>query len=133
MKHAKRFRIFSNGQCKEFLGYATEENLSNEEIIREKYIGIRPAPGYPACPDHTEKQILFDLLEVSSKTGIRLTENFAMYPASSVSGYFFSHPQSRYFGTGKIGKDQVIDYARRKGMDVKTVEKWLTPILAYQV
>ena len=118
---------------KEFWGYAAGENLSNEEIIREKYIGIRPAPGYPACPDHTEKQILFDLLEVSPKTGIRLTENFAMYPASSVSGYFFSHPQSRYFGTGKIGKDQVIDYARRKGMDVKTVEKWLAPILAYQV
>ncbi len=116
---------------REFWGYAPDENLSNEALIKEKYSGIRPAPGYPACPDHTEKKTLFDLLEVSESTGIRLTENFAMYPAATVSGYYFSHPGARYFGTGKIGKDQVIDYARRKGMDVKTAEKWLSPVLAY--
>ncbi len=118
---------------KEYWGYAPDENLSNQELIKEKYTGIRPAPGYPACPDHTEKQILFDLLDVSSRTEMKLTENFAMYPASTVSGYYFSHPESRYFGTGKIGKDQVIDYARRKGMDIKQMEKWLSPILGYDV
>ncbi len=118
---------------KELWGYTPEENLSNEELIKEKYQGIRPAPGYPACPDHTEKQTLFDVLKVSEATEIRLTENYAMYPAATVSGYYFSHPQSRYFVLGKIGKDQVMDYARRKGMDVKAVEKWLAPILAYEV
>lgn len=118
---------------REYWGYTAQENLSNEELIEEKYIGIRPAPGYPACPDHSEKQILFELLQVSEKTTIRLTENFAMYPAASVCGYYFAHPESRYFGIGKIGKDQVLDYARRKGMDVKTVEKWLSPILGYDV
>ncbi len=118
---------------KEFWGYAPDEQLSNQDLIEEKYRGIRPAPGYPACPDHTEKQILFDLLDVSRKTGMRLTENFAMYPAATVSGYYFAHPESHYFGTGKIGKDQVMDYARRKGMDIKTAEKWLSPILGYDV
>lgn len=118
---------------REYWGYAAQENLNNEELIEEKYIGIRPAPGYPACPDHSEKQILFELLQVSEKTAIRLTENFAMYPGASVCGYYFAHPESRYFGIGKIGKDQVLDYARRKGMDVKTVEKWLSPILGYDV
>ncbi|MFN2128215.1 MAG: vitamin B12 dependent-methionine synthase activation domain-containing protein, partial [Anaerolineales bacterium] len=118
---------------KEFWGYARDEKLSNQDLIEEKYRGIRPAPGYPACPDHTEKQTLFDVLEVSRKTGMRLTENFAMYPAATVSGYYFAHPESHYFGTGKIGKDQVMDYARRKGMDVKTAEKWLSPILGYDV
>ncbi len=118
---------------KELWGYAPDEQLSNQDLIEEKYRGIRPAPGYPACPDHTEKQILFDLLEVSQKTGIKLTENFAMYPAATVSGYYFAHPESHYFGTGKIGKDQVMDYARRKGMDIKTAEKWLSPILGYDV
>ncbi len=117
----------------EYWGYAPGENLTNEELIKEQYRGIRPAPGYPACPDHTEKKTLFDLLDLSSRTEMRLTESFAMYPASTVSGYYFSHPHSRYFGTGKIGKDQVIDYARRKGQEVKTMEKWLSPILAYDI
>ncbi|MEM6522420.1 MAG: methionine synthase [Bacteroidota bacterium] len=117
---------------KEFWGYATDEALNNEELIREKYMGIRPAPGYPACPDHTEKRTLFDLLQVEQNTGITLTESFAMYPASSVSGFYFSHPQSKYFGLGKIQKDQVEDYAARKGMSVEEVEKWLAPNLAYK-
>jgi 5-methyltetrahydrofolate--homocysteine methyltransferase len=118
---------------KEFWGYSPDEQLSNEDLVEEKYRGIRPAPGYPACPDHTEKQLVFDLLEASRKTGMRLSENYAMYPAATVSGYYFAHPVSHYFGTGKIGKDQVMDYARRKGMDVKTTEKWLLPILGYDV
>jgi 5-methyltetrahydrofolate--homocysteine methyltransferase len=118
---------------REFWGYAPDEQLSPEEILQEKYRGIRPAPGYPACPDHTEKTTLFELLRVSEHTDIRLTENFAMHPAASVSGYYFAHPQSRYFAVGCIGKDQVMDYARRKGMDVKTVEKWLASILGYDV
>ncbi len=118
---------------KEFWGYTPKEDLTNEELIREDYQGIRPAPGYPACPDHTEKQILFDLLGVSKHTCIKLTETFAMMPAASVSGYYFSHPESQYFGTGKIDEDQVRDYARRKGMDKKQAEKWLSPILAYDI
>jgi 5-methyltetrahydrofolate--homocysteine methyltransferase len=116
---------------KEFWGYSPDEDYSNEELISESYQGIRPAPGYPACPDHTEKQTIFELLDVTEQTGMRLTENFAMLPAATVSGYYFAHPQSRYFGTGKIGRDQVLEYARRKGMDLKTVEKWLAPVLGY--
>ena len=100
-------------------------------MIAEKYRGIRPAPGYPACPDHTEKRALFDLLDAERNTGVKLTENFAMWPAASVSGFYFSHPASHYFGVGKIGRDQVEDYARRKGMDVAEVERWLRPNLAY--
>ena len=117
---------------KEYWGYATEEHLSNEELISEKYQGIRPAPGYPACPDHTEKVRLFELLEVEKHSGISLTESLAMYPASSVSGFYFSHPQSTYYGLGKIAKDQVEDYAKRKGMSVEDVERWLSPVLNYQ-
>jgi 5-methyltetrahydrofolate--homocysteine methyltransferase len=116
---------------KEFWGYAPEENLSNQDLIAEKYAGIRPAPGYPACPDHSEKKVLFDILDVSARTEMKLTENFAMIPAATISGYYFSHPESKYFGTGKIGKDQVIDYAKRKGMNLKTAEKWLSPVLGY--
>lgn len=116
----------------DYWGYAAEEKLSNQELIKEKYQGIRPAPGYPACPDHTEKRLLFDLLEVEKNTGIELTESFAMYPASSVSGFYFSNPDSRYFGLGKIGKDQVEDYATRKEMEVSKVEKWLAPNLNYE-
>ena len=116
---------------KEFWGYRKEESLSREELVREKYKGIRPAPGYPACPDHTEKRILFDLLDAEKKTGVTLTESFAMWPASSVSGYYFSHPQSSYFAVGRIGKDQVEDYARRKAMSVAAIEKWLSPNLHY--
>jgi 5-methyltetrahydrofolate--homocysteine methyltransferase len=114
---------------KEFWGYATEEHLSNEELIKEQYLGIRPAPGYPACPDHTEKYKLFDLLKATETIGIQLTESLAMYPASSVCGWYFANPQSQYFGIGKIQKDQLEDYAKRKNMDLPTAERWLSPIL----
>ncbi|MBV9575118.1 MAG: methionine synthase [Gammaproteobacteria bacterium] len=114
---------------KEFWQYAVEENLTNEELIAEKYSGIRPAPGYPACPDHTEKPALFELLQATAKTGIYLTENFAMWPASSVSGFYFSHPAAQYFGVGKIAEDQLIDYAARKKMDIAFVKRWLAPHL----
>jgi len=116
---------------KELWGYASDENLDNDSLISESYQGIRPAPGYPACPDHTEKQTLFDLLDVEKNTGIELTESFAMYPASSVSGFYFAHPEARYFGVGKIGKDQVEAYAKRKGIKVEEAEKWLKPNLNY--
>ncbi len=112
-------------------GYGTDEHLTNDQLIREEYRGIRPAPGYPACPDHTEKRLLFDLLEAERQVGIRLTESFAMHPAASVSGWYFAHPDARYFGVGKIGRDQVEDYARRKGLTVGEVERWLAPNLAY--
>ncbi len=115
----------------EYWGYAPDEQTNNDDLIEEKYQGIRPAPGYPACPDHTEKRILFDLLEAEKRIGIFLTENFAMYPAASVSGLYFAHPEAVYFGLGKIGKDQVEDYARRKGMSVEEVERWLAPNLNY--
>lgn len=116
---------------KELWGYAADEGFSNEDLIREKYQGIRPAPGYPACPDHTEKGILWDLMDIENQTGIKITESFAMWPAAAVSGFYFSHPDSKYFGLGKINKDQVEDYARRKNMDIKTVERWLGPNLSY--
>lgn len=116
----------------EFWGYAAGESLANDDLIKEKYVGIRPAPGYPACPDHTEKATLWRLLNVEASIGIRLTESFAMYPAASVSGWFFSHPQSRYFGVGRIDRDQVADYAERKGMSIQETETWLSPILAYE-
>jgi 5-methyltetrahydrofolate--homocysteine methyltransferase len=112
-------------------GYGRDERLSHEELIRERYRGIRPAPGYPACPDHTEKRLLFDLLGGESRVGIRLTESFAMQPAASICGFYFSHPQARYFALGKIGRDQVLDYQRRKGMDLRAVERWLAPNLDY--
>lgn len=114
---------------KEFWGYVKEESLSNEELIKEKYQGIRPAPGYPACPDHTEKYKLFQMLNATEATGIELTESLAMYPASSVCGWYFSHPQSQYFGLGKIQRDQLEDYARRKEMPVEVLERWLSPVL----
>jgi 5-methyltetrahydrofolate--homocysteine methyltransferase len=103
-----------------------------EEIIREKYRGIRPAPGYPACPDHTEKRPLFDLLGAEAAAGITLTESFAMHPASSVSGLYFNHPDSKYFAVGKLGRDQIEDYAPRKGLSVAEAEKWLAPYLDYE-
>ncbi len=112
-------------------GYGADERLSIEEIVRERYRGIRPAPGYPACPDHTEKRLLFDLLGGEDRVGIRLTETFAMHPAASVCGFYFAHPQARYFALGPIGRDQVLDYHRRKGMDMRAVERWLAPNLAY--
>lgn len=117
---------------KEYWGYAKDETLSNDELIAEKYKGIRPAPGYPACPDHTEKRILFGILDAEKQACIKLTESFAMYPASSVSGHYFSHPSSKYFGLGKIEKDQVKEYASRKGMTVEEMERWLGPNLAYE-
>jgi 5-methyltetrahydrofolate--homocysteine methyltransferase len=113
-------------------GYGKDENLSYEDLIREKYRGIRPAPGYPACPDHTEKSLLWKLLEVEKNTGISLTENFAMNPPSSVSGWYFAHPESRYFHVGQIARDQVEDYARRKNMAVEIVERWLRHNLDYK-
>lgn len=118
---------------KEFWGYAADEHLDNESLIEENYQGIRPAPGYPACPDHTEKQLLFDLLKVEQNTGIKLTESFAMYPAAAVSGWYFSHPESKYFGLGSISKDQVENYAERKGMGLEETERWLAPVLNYDV
>ncbi len=117
---------------RELWGYAPGEALTNAQLVQEAYQGIRPAPGYPACPDHTEKQILFELLDAEARTGIRLTESFAMTPAAAVSGWYFWHPDARYFGVGKIGRDQVEDYARRKGMPVDTVERWLAPNLGYE-
>ncbi|HEY9382236.1 MAG TPA: methionine synthase [Gemmatimonadales bacterium] len=116
---------------RELWGYAPQEALANEQLIREAYQGIRPAPGYPACPDHTEKETLFELLEVTERTGIRLTESFAMFPTAAVSGWYFWHPEARYFGVGKIGRDQVEDYARRKNMSVAEIERWLAPNLGY--
>jgi 5-methyltetrahydrofolate--homocysteine methyltransferase len=116
---------------KEFWGYAADETMPNEELVKEKYRGIRPAPGYPACPDHTEKGLLFKLLGVEKNTVLRLTESYAMWPASAVSGWYFAHPKSRYFGVGKIGKDQVEDYAKRKGWTLEMAEKWLSPNLGY--
>ncbi|MDX2417865.1 MAG: methionine synthase, partial [Xanthomonadales bacterium] len=116
---------------KEFWGYAAAENLSNEELIKEEYRGIRPAPGYPACPDHTEKGILWELIEPDRNAGMTITESFAMLPTASVSGLYFSHPEVRYFGTGKLARDQIEDYARRKGMEVEEVERWLASVLGY--
>lgn len=111
----------------------SHESLSNDELIAEKYQGIRPAPGYPACPDHTEKAMLFDLLHASEQINVMLTESLAMYPASSVSGWYFSHPQARYFGLGNIAKDQVEDYTKRKNQDLSVTEKWLAPVLSYDI
>jgi 5-methyltetrahydrofolate--homocysteine methyltransferase len=118
-------------QARDDWGYGRAEQLTVEELIRERYRGIRPAPGYPACPDHTEKRTLFELLEVEKHTGISLTESFAMYPASSVSGLYFAHPEARYFAVGKLGRDQVLDYQRRKQIDLQAVERWLSPNLNY--
>jgi 5-methyltetrahydrofolate--homocysteine methyltransferase len=117
---------------KELWGYARDEALDHDALIREAYQGIRPAPGYPACPDHTEKRTLFELLEAEHRAGITLTESFAMLPTAAVSGWYFWRPEARYFGVGKISRDQVEDYARRKGMDVTTVERWLATNLAYE-
>ena len=112
-------------------GYSPDESLTNIELIREKYLGIRPAPGYPACPDHTEKTKLFDLLDANKNVNVSLTDNYAMSPAASVSGWYFSHPDSRYFSTGKITKDQVSSLAKRKNFEVSDLERWLSSILSY--
>ena len=115
----------------EFWGHVADETLSNDELIAEKYSGIRPAPGYPACPDHTEKLTLWDLLDVEAATGITLTESMAMWPGASVSGWYFSHPQSQYFVVGRLGRDQVASYAERKGWTLAEAERWLSPNLGY--
>jgi 5-methyltetrahydrofolate--homocysteine methyltransferase len=117
---------------REFWAYAPDEHLTGDDLIQEKYHGVRPAPGYPGCPDHTEKITLFQLLDAEGQTGIILTENLAMYPASSVSGMYYAHPDSRYFGLGRIGKDQVADIARRKDMALPELERWLMPNLNYE-
>ncbi|MCH9701769.1 MAG: methionine synthase, partial [Actinomycetia bacterium] len=116
---------------KEFWGFQPDEQLDNEALIGEKYVGIRPAPGYPACPEHTEKTTLFELLDVTKRTGIKLTESMAMWPGAAVSGWYFSHPQSQYFVVGRLGLDQVADYARRKGWTLQEAERWLAPNLGY--
>ena len=117
---------------REHWGYSGDEQLSNDQLIAEAYRGIRPAPGYPACPDHTEKAKLWQLLDVESAIGLRLTDSFAMYPTAAVSGFYFSHPESRYFSVGKISREQVADYARRKGISVAEAERWLSPNLGYE-
>ncbi|RPI13515.1 MAG: methionine synthase, partial [Lysobacterales bacterium] len=118
---------------REFWGYAPEERCTNEQLVREEYRGIRPAPGYPACPDHTEKATIWELLDVERNAGMRLTESYAMTPTAAVSGWYFSHPEARYFQVGRIDADQVEDYARRKGLTVAETERWLAPNLGYDV
>ena len=129
---AEALAEFTHKKVREIFGFGLNENLSNEELIKEKYRGVRPAPGYPACPDHTEKKILWELLEAQERTGVTLTENFAMNPASSVSGFFFNHPEARYFNVGSLGVDQIESYAKRKGMKKAEIEKWLAPNLDYE-
>jgi 5-methyltetrahydrofolate--homocysteine methyltransferase len=114
---------------KEIWGFVPDEGLSNEELIREKYQGIRPAPGYAACPEHTEKQLIWDLLDAENNTGMKLTESYAMWPGAAVSGFYFSHPQCRYFAVAQIQEDQLLDYAARKDWDRLEAEKWLGPNL----
>jgi 5-methyltetrahydrofolate--homocysteine methyltransferase len=128
---AEAFAEYLHKRVRDEWGFGKAEKLTSEELIDEKYRGIRPAPGYPACPDHTEKAILWDLLDAEKHTGIKLTESFAMWPGSSVSGLYFAHPESKYFAVGKLGKDQVEDLARRKGKSVTEMERWLGPWLNY--
>ncbi|MCL5099265.1 MAG: methionine synthase, partial [Candidatus Omnitrophica bacterium] len=128
---AEAFAEYLHKLAREEWGFGRDEKLTNEDLLRERYRGIRPAAGYPACPDHSEKQILWKLLSVEQNTGIRLTETGAMWPASSVSGLYFAHPQAKYFAVGKLGRDQVLDYQRRKQMDLDAVERWLAPYLDY--
>jgi len=130
-RFAEAFAEWLHREGRREWGYGQDEQLTNQELIQEKYRGIRPAPGYPACPDHTEKQQLFDLLQVEKTIGIQLTESYAMYPAASVSGLYFSHPQAKYFSVGKLNEDQIQDYAKRKDMEQKVVERWLSPNLGY--
>jgi 5-methyltetrahydrofolate--homocysteine methyltransferase len=128
---AEAFAEFLHKRVRDEWGYGRAEKLSGQELIDEKYRGIRPAPGYPACPDHTEKAIIWDLLDAERHTGIRLTESFAMWPGASVSGFYFAHPESKYFAVGKLGRDQLEDYARRKGQAQAEAERWLGPWLNY--
>lgn len=128
---AEALAEYTHREVRTLWGYGADEDLSNEDLVRERYRGVRPAPGYPACPDHTEKQILWDLLDVEKSIGVKLTESCAMWPGASVSGFYFGHPESRYFAVGQVQKDQIEDYAGRKGMPMKEVEKWLGPWLGY--
>jgi 5-methyltetrahydrofolate--homocysteine methyltransferase len=128
---AEAFAEYLHKQARSAWGFGRDEKLSNADLIHEKYRGIRPAPGYPACPDHVQKRTLFDLLSAEAKIDIKLTESYAMHPAASVSGFYFSHPEAKYFGVGQIGRDQVLDYAQRRGESVASVEKRLAPNLGY--
>ena len=128
---AEAFAEWTHKQVRDEWGYGRTEQLKHEDLIQEQYRGIRPAPGYPACPDHTENETIFRLLDVEKHTGMTLTESFTMYPAASVSGLYFSHPQAAYFAVGKIGRDQVVDYQRRKGKTLQEIERWLRPALNY--
>jgi 5-methyltetrahydrofolate--homocysteine methyltransferase len=129
---AEAFAEFLHRRVRGEWGYGRNENLSTDDLVAEKYRGIRPAAGYPACPDHTEKGILWKLLDVEKHTGIQLTESFAMWPGSSVSGLYFAHPESKYFAVGKLGREQVLDYHLRKGLTLQEVERWLGPWLNYE-
>jgi len=129
---AEAFAEYLHKKVRDEWGYGRIEKLSMDDLLAEQYRGIRPAPGYPAQPDHTEKRTIFDLLDAEKNAGIQLTESFAMMPASSVSGLYFSHPQARYFSVGKIDRDQVEDYSRRKRVDVAETERWLRPNLGYE-
>jgi 5-methyltetrahydrofolate--homocysteine methyltransferase len=129
---AEGFAEYLHERVRQEWGYEQSGNAALTDLLHERYRGIRPAPGYPACPDHREKKALFDLLQVEKNTGITLTGSFAMMPAASVSGFYFSHPESRYFNIGKIGKDQVIDYARRTTINILETERWLAPVLGYE-
>jgi 5-methyltetrahydrofolate--homocysteine methyltransferase len=129
---AEAFAEYAHKLAREAWGFGRDENLSPEDLLRERYRGIRPAAGYPACPDHAEKRTLFDLLEAEKNCGIKLTESFAMHPGASVSGLYFSHPEAKYFGVGKIARDQVADYAARTGASVAETEKRLAPNLGYE-
>jgi 5-methyltetrahydrofolate--homocysteine methyltransferase len=128
---AEAFAEKLHQQVRREWGYGRDENLTTQDLLAERYRGIRPAPGYPACPDHSEKRTLWQLLEVENNAGISLTESCAMLPGASVSGLYFASSDSRYFSVGKIGRDQVEDYARRKGMSVAEAERWLAPVLGY--
>jgi 5-methyltetrahydrofolate--homocysteine methyltransferase len=129
---AEAFAEFLHERVRMEWGYGRQEHFSKEDLLREAYRGIRPAAGYPACPDHTEKQILFDLLAAEENAKIQLTESFAMWPGASVSGLYFGHPDAKYFGVGKIDRDQVLDYQQRKAMPLEEIERWLGPYLAYE-
>ena len=128
---AEAFAEYLHKRVRAEWGFGQAENLTHADLIAEKYRGIRPAAGYPACPDHTEKATLWDLLDAEAHTGIKLTESFAMYPGSSVSGLYFAHPESKYFAVGKLGQDQVEDLAKRKGKTTNEMERWLGPWLNY--
>jgi 5-methyltetrahydrofolate--homocysteine methyltransferase len=130
-RFAEALAEYMHKEARRLWGYGASEALSVESLINEEYRGIRPAPGYPACPEHTEKQKLWDLLGVKNSIGLSLTENFAMTPASSVSGFYFAHPDAKYFNVGKIDRDQVRDYAKRKGMSLQEAERWLAPNIGY--